>query len=110
MRLQQLKCPNCEGTLEIKVQGDKEIFCPYCGQAFLPEENTFTYNENKNIKKSYNLSFGHQKTDNQIDKETELEMIREANETERFKYKIMFTLIVIALLVLAFVAFLIAVS
>lgn len=110
MKLQQLKCPNCEGTLEIKVAGDKEIFCPYCGNAFLPEENSFTYNENKNIKKSYNLSFGHQKTENEINKQAELDAIREANEIEKFKYKLMFTLIVIALLVIAFIAFLIAVS
>ena len=102
MRLQQLKCPNCEGTLELKVQGDKEIFCPYCGQAFLPEENAFTYNENKNINKKYNLSFGHQKTDNQINKEAELEMLKEENRMTAWKFKMLFLLIIIALGLLFF--------
>ena len=113
MKLQQLKCPNCDGTLELKVQdSSKEIFCPYCGNAFIPEDNTITYNynENKNIKKSYNVSFGHQKTDKQTETEAELEAIREANRLEAFKYKMMFTLVFIGLLVLAFIAFLIAVS
>ena len=112
MKLQQLKCPNCDGTLEMKVRGDKEIYCPFCGEVFLPEENviTYNYNEKKDINKKYNLSFGHEKTEHEITKEAEIEALRQTNEVEIYKYKMMFRLIVIALLVLAFIVFVIVVS
>ena len=60
MRLHKLTCPNCNGTLDMKVtEGTTSVFCPYCGQQFYldDEHQRFTYNKNvtinKNIHKRY---------------------------------------------------------
>lgn len=60
MRLHKLTCPNCNGTLDMKVtEGTTSVFCPYCGQQFYldNEHQRFTYNKNvtinKNIHKRY---------------------------------------------------------
>lgn len=74
MAIQQLKCPNCNGKLEMGIKDNKEIFCPYCGELFLPEENIITINYNENVKRdikhSLNLSFGK-------DKDKDLELMKE---------------------------------
>lgn len=49
MKLQKLSCPNCEGTLDIDIKETKQIFCPYCGQKFLIDEETTRIEITKNI-------------------------------------------------------------
>lgn len=97
MALQSLKCPNCNGTLEMSIKDDKEIFCPYCGELFLPEENVITINYNENVKRdikhSLNLSFGK-------DKDKDVELLKEQN---RFQMERMKTLILIGMLAFLFV-------
>lgn len=41
MKLNKLTCPNCNAQLNIKLEnGKEEIFCPYCGQKFLIDDET----------------------------------------------------------------------
>ena len=50
MKLNKLICPNCNAQLNIKLEnGEEEIFCPYCGQKFLidDEEKMINININK---------------------------------------------------------------
>lgn len=58
MKLHKLNCPNCNGILELKVDGQEYIFCPYCGQKFLLEDGKkeYTINQNINIKKDININ------------------------------------------------------
>ena len=53
MKLYKLTCPNCNGTLDIKVAEDTSfIFCPYCGQKFLLDDEKKEHTINKNINKT----------------------------------------------------------
>lgn len=50
MKLNKLTCPNCNAQLNIKLEnGKEEIFCSYCGQKFLidDEEKMINININK---------------------------------------------------------------
>jgi hypothetical protein len=53
MKLQELRCPNCNGNINISLDKRDTIYCPYCGQQFLLDdgnrETTTTANINKNI-------------------------------------------------------------
>lgn len=51
MKVKNIKCPNCNGSLDLDINNREFIFCPYCGtQVFLDDENKeFTININKNI-------------------------------------------------------------
>lgn len=97
MAIQQLKCPNCNGRLEMGIKDDKEIFCPYCGELFLPEENIITINYNENIKKdikhNFNLSFGK-------DKDKDVELLKEQNRYQMERTKLF---ILIGLLIFFFI-------
>lgn len=55
MKLHKLRCPNCDGMLEMKIGGKSDyIFCPYCGQQFFVDDGkkTYTINQNININKN----------------------------------------------------------
>lgn len=56
MKLQKLSCPNCEGTLNIDIKDQKQIFCPYCGQKFIVDDGKKEYTINKNINISKNVT------------------------------------------------------
>lgn len=47
MKLHKLNCPNCNGMLELIVDGKEYIFYPYCGQKFLLEDGKKEYTINK---------------------------------------------------------------
>lgn len=58
MKLQKLTCPNCNGILDMEIsEGATSIFCPYCGQKFLlddeKKEYTININSTKSIHKKY---------------------------------------------------------
>ena len=49
MKLNKLICPNCNAQLNIKLEnGEEEIFCPYCGQKFLIDDEKKMINININ--------------------------------------------------------------
>lgn len=55
MRLRKLTCPNCTGSLEMEIpRNTTTVFCPYCGQSFLldDEKKEYTFNKNINIGKT----------------------------------------------------------
>ena len=51
MTLQKLSCPNCNRSLRINTESRDQIFCPYCGQAFLTGDGKRGYliTRNQNI-------------------------------------------------------------
>ena len=49
MKLQNLRCPNCTGKLDINIDGKDYIFCPYCGDQFYVGGERLEYTINKNI-------------------------------------------------------------
>lgn len=54
MKLQKLNCPNCNGLLDMKIASNTaSIFCPYCGQQFVVNDEKKEYTINKNIHKRY---------------------------------------------------------
>lgn len=55
MKLHKLTCTNCNGILDMKIDdGTTSVFCPYCGQKFLidDENRKVTINKNININKT----------------------------------------------------------
>lgn len=51
MKLHKLTCPNCSGILDIKFSKDtSSVFCPYCGQRFLLDDEKKEYTFNKNVR------------------------------------------------------------
>lgn len=68
MKIHNLTCPSCGGTLDINIDKCKQIFCPYCGQRFLVDDEKTYVEINKNI----NIN----KTERKID---EAEIIRAQN-------------------------------
>lgn len=51
MKLISLRCPDCNGDIDVKFKGNDFIFCPYCGtQIYVDNEadvKIYTYNINK---------------------------------------------------------------
>ena len=58
MRLHKMRCPNCSGMLDIKLDDNEYIFCPYCGEKFFVEDGKkeYTINQNVNIRKDINVN------------------------------------------------------
>lgn len=56
MKLDKLNCPNCIGRLEIKIEDKDYIFCPYCGQQFLVDDDKTEYTFNQNINKQVTIN------------------------------------------------------
>lgn len=55
MKLISLRCPDCNGDIDVKFKGNDFIFCPYCGtQIYVDNEadvKIYTYNISKNVHK-----------------------------------------------------------
>ncbi len=51
MELKALRCPACDGTIEMDLTGRTTVFCPWCGIqiAVNGDEKVHTYNINKNV-------------------------------------------------------------
>lgn len=77
MKLYSLTCPYCEGNLEIKLDNNKEIFCPYCGRKFLVDDGKQTININVDVNKKS------QHTRHYVN---EAEVIRAKNEHNESKF------------------------
>lgn len=60
MKLQALKCPNCDGILNMDVEKKDFIFCPYCGQKFMLDDEKKEYTINKNININKNVTHTNQ--------------------------------------------------
>ena len=92
LKLYSLACPYCEGNLEIKLDSNKEIFCPYCGRKFLVGDGKQTININIDVNKKS------QHTRHYVD---EAEVIRAKNEhnESKFAFLIVCTLLVFGLLI-----------
>lgn len=54
MKLKTLRCPSCGASIDVDIQGRNSVFCCYCGQQILldDENREFTYNKNENISKT----------------------------------------------------------
>ena len=85
MKLHKLRCPNCAGTLDIKLDDNEYIFCPYCGEKFLVEDGKkeYTFTQNVNIKKDININKNISHTQRNID---EAEVIRAKTESREKKF------------------------
>lgn len=79
MQLRKLRCPNCGGALDIKLDGEEYIFCPYCGEKFFIEDGKKEHTFNQNININKNTSH----TQHNID---EAEVIRAKTESREKKY------------------------
>lgn len=56
MKIHKLNCPNCNGILDMKIDDNTYyIFCPYCGQQFMVDDEKKEYTINKNINISKNI-------------------------------------------------------
>ena len=49
MKLQNLRCPNCTGTLNIKIDDGEYVFCPYCGSQFFVDDGKKEYKLRQDI-------------------------------------------------------------
>lgn len=57
MKLHKLTCPNCNGSLDMKVSDDTtSVFCPYCGQNFWLEDGKTQHTIIKNIHKTTHVT------------------------------------------------------
>ena len=57
MKLQKINCPNCSGTLDMKINPKSEfIFCPYCGQQIHIDNGKIEYTITKNININKNIN------------------------------------------------------
>ena len=85
MKLHKLRCPNCAGTLDIKLDDNEYIFCPYCGEKFLVEDGKkeYTFTQNVNKKKDINNNKNISQTQRNID---EAEVIRAKTESREKKF------------------------
>lgn len=85
MKLHKLRCPNCSGILEIKIDDKEFIFCPYCGEKFYvdDEKKEYTFNQNINIKKDININKQTTHTQHNID---EADVIRAKTADREKKY------------------------
>ena len=96
MKLHKLRCPNCDGMLEMKIGGKSDhIFCPYCGQQFFVDDGKKTYTINQNININKNI-----KVDKTIHNRytNDAEVIKAQNKEKEDKRSIMLFFICIALL------------
>lgn len=56
MKIHKLCCPNCNGILNMKISGNtSSVFCPYCGQQFMLDNEKKEYTINKNINVNKNI-------------------------------------------------------
>ena len=85
MKLHKLRCPNCAGTLDIKLDDNEYIFCPYSGEKFLDQDGKkeYTFTQNVNIKKDININKNISHTQRNID---EAEVIRAKTESREKKF------------------------
>lgn len=86
MKLNAMRCPSCGGPIKTNIQGRSHVFCTYCGQQILLDDERVvkTVNINKTVHKRY--------TD-------DAEIIKEINKDKKDKRSWIF---IILLFVLSF--------
>lgn len=56
MKIHKLSCPNCNGILNMTIANNtSSVFCPYCGQQFIVDDEKKEYIINKNININKNI-------------------------------------------------------
>ena len=85
MKLKKIRCPNCDGVLDIKLDNKEYIFCPYCGDKFFidDEKKEYTINQNIHIKKDININKHTSHTNRYID---DADVIRAKTKDREQKY------------------------
>lgn len=53
MKLTTIKCPSCDGKVDIDIEGKKNIFCPYCGTQIAIDTEEVIITKNINIHNTY---------------------------------------------------------
>lgn len=66
MKLHKLSCPNCNGTLDLKIDDKEYIFCPYCGQKFFVEDGKKEYTITQNININKNVTYTNRNIDDVV--------------------------------------------
>lgn len=56
MTINSLKCPECDGILNMEIEGRKFVFCPYCGNQMELDDGNREYTINKNININRNIN------------------------------------------------------
>lgn len=92
MKLHKLTCPNCNGSLDMEIAEETTaVFCPYCGQKFLLDDEKTEHTINKNI--SINKTIYKRYTD-------DADVIRAKNEASKNKIDFKQLLILLGILFL----------
>lgn len=106
MKIMKLSCENCKGNTDLKVEnGQKFIFCPYCGQKYMVNDGKIYMEINRTERKIDEARIKEAEVREKI-KLKELEMKERENERKRKGRKIAFTIALI-IFVLGLVASLI---
>ena len=58
MKARKLNCPYCDAVIDVNVEGRSNVFCNYCGQQIIldDEKQEYTYNKNINVNKNININ------------------------------------------------------
>lgn len=97
MKLEKLTCPNCNATLDIKINsGQDSIFCLYCGQGFLVDDGKKEITINKNTKSQVNINKNIH-INNRITNDAEVLKARAKVYNQTYPFVVFFTLIVLML-------------
>lgn len=98
MRFKKLNCPCCEGSIVVDIEGQKNVFCSYCGQQILldDEKREFTFNKNISITKTIHKRYT---DDAEVIKE-----INRAKEERRTSIGVLLYLIISVLLLSLMIA------
>ncbi len=96
MKLHELTCPKCQGSLDIKIDDRKYIHCPYCGQMFSVDNGKREYTINKNININKNITH----TQRNIN---DAEIIKARNEATETKICVFLLIIFVGLIIFGFI-------
>ena len=91
MKIRRIACPYCNAGLEASTKGREFVFCNYCGQKILLDDEKIEFTINKNINVSKNIHTRY--TD-------DAEVIKEINKEKQDKREYR---LVVGLFVMAFV-------
>lgn len=100
MRMVKLKCENCGGQLEINSEQDR-VFCEYCGAEILIDDNAYELKRVENVKLQARKQ-NHEQTLKEKKELKELEEIEKFKNGKLSKFVIIFTIICLLFVFLAF--------
>ena len=58
MKTKKLNCPYCDAAIDVNIEGRSSVFCNYCGQQIMldDEKQEYTYNKNVTVNKNININ------------------------------------------------------